>query len=310
MDSKIMLATTQREGKLLNSQHNKITIGLLVYNEERYLEETLISILNQTYRDFSVIISDNASDDSTPKIAKRFCEIDSRFKYHRHENNLGAIKNYWWVVDYADTEYFVLAGGHDLWPTNYLTELVRVLESESDAVLAYAPTEWIDEINQPLDRKTGYIDTRGKNVLSRFNMTIWTDQHALYGLFRLKQLKEARARKEIVGNGAVLLAELALKGEFLVAPTTKWNRRVIREEKNREEAMKRYAKALFSRKRMPLFPHWRIPLEHIRIIMHARVSYTEKLLLFFSIGGVFTRYFVPLLADIKNLARFRRYHSE
>ena len=53
-----------------------VTIGLPVYNSERYLEQSLDSLVNQTYRDFVLIISDNCSSDGTGEICRRYAEAD------------------------------------------------------------------------------------------------------------------------------------------------------------------------------------------------------------------------------------------
>src|SRR5580698_5675373 len=83
-----------------------VTIGMPVYNGARYLEEALRSILNQTYRDCELLISDNASTDATESICRRYAAEDGRVRYLRNERNLGAAANYNRVIHLASGRYF------------------------------------------------------------------------------------------------------------------------------------------------------------------------------------------------------------
>ena len=73
----------------MNSTH-LVSVGLFVYNGERFLEESLNSILKQTFTDFELIISDNASTDRTGDIAREYAQRDNRIRYYRAEKNMGA----------------------------------------------------------------------------------------------------------------------------------------------------------------------------------------------------------------------------
>ena len=67
-----------------------VSIGLFVYNGERFIEQSLRSILNQTFTDFELIVSDNASTDRTAEIVEAFAKRDDRICYYRNEKNMGA----------------------------------------------------------------------------------------------------------------------------------------------------------------------------------------------------------------------------
>ena len=71
---------------------SKISIGMPVYNAEQHLEKSIKSILSQTYRNFELIISDNASTDSTSEICKKFVKIDSRIRYFKQSKNMSKKK--------------------------------------------------------------------------------------------------------------------------------------------------------------------------------------------------------------------------
>ena len=88
------------------NNRSRVSIGLPVYNGEKYLEQALISILSQTYTDFELIISDNASTDRTQAICREYAAKDPRIRYYCNEENLGAAPNHNRVFELASGEYF------------------------------------------------------------------------------------------------------------------------------------------------------------------------------------------------------------
>ncbi len=278
-----------------------VTVGVMAYNEEAHLVSTLDSILRQGYQDYEVIIADNASDDSTPEIAQRYARTDPRVRHFRQSRNIGAILNFHTLVEQAQGQYFVLAGAHDLWSDNYLEHLVAALETEDQAVLAYGRTVWVDERGQRQDRAVSFLDTSGLSPLARFNITLWGNQHALYGMYRLSTLRQCRTNLLIIGNGAVLLGELALRGYFIVVPETTWFRRLVREPETTDQRLKRYFSVLFPNRRHRFCPHWRIPFEYIRAVLQSPLSMHNKLLAIICCGSVFIIQRRNMISDLASL---------
>ena len=122
-----------------------VSVGLFVYNGERFLEEALHSILNQTFTDFELIISDNASTDRTGEIAEAYAKRDNRIRYYRSEKNMGAGWNARRVYELATGKYFKWAAVDDLLEPDLLRRCVEILESDPDCVVAYARTKEVDE---------------------------------------------------------------------------------------------------------------------------------------------------------------------
>src|SRR5215471_13265296 len=122
-----------------------LSIGLFVYNGERFLEETLVSILNQTFTDFELIISDNASTDRTGQIAQAYAERDNRIRYYRSEKNMGAGWNVRRVYELATGKYFKQAAADDLLEPDFLRLCVEALENDPSCVVAYPKTKVVDE---------------------------------------------------------------------------------------------------------------------------------------------------------------------
>lgn len=103
----------------------KVSIGMPVYNGEKYIKQALDSLLAQTFVDFELIISDNASTDNTEAICQTYLLKDKRIKYYRQVENLGASKNFQVVLRKANGSYFMWAASDDLWDINWLDNLYQ-----------------------------------------------------------------------------------------------------------------------------------------------------------------------------------------
>src|SRR5690348_5079517 len=90
-----------------------LVIGVPAYNEEENLERCLESLRGQDYRDFVAVVSDNASTDGTGEIARRFCAADSRFSYFRQVSNIGASRNFQYILESTNSEFLMYLGAHD-----------------------------------------------------------------------------------------------------------------------------------------------------------------------------------------------------
>ena len=105
----------------------KVSIGMPVYNGEHFIREALDSLLAQTFTDFELIISDNASTDDTEEICQNYASKDSRIRYIRQSKNLGASCNFEFVLDEAVGEYFMWAAHDDKWDKEWIEKLQQKL---------------------------------------------------------------------------------------------------------------------------------------------------------------------------------------
>ena len=87
---------------------------------------------DQTYRDIEVLIFDNCSEDATGEIAQRFCAEDARFRYHRHPENKGALRNFLEVLEAAQSPYFMWRAADDVSDLNYVDVLLNLLLANPD----------------------------------------------------------------------------------------------------------------------------------------------------------------------------------
>src|SRR5690349_16130603 len=123
----------------------RLSVGLPVYNGENYLAESIEALLGQSYEDFELIISDNASTDGTADICRRYQQKDPRIRYLRQEHNIGAAPNHNILVEQARGELFKWASHDDLYARDLLERCVDALDQFPHVVLAHSWTALIDD---------------------------------------------------------------------------------------------------------------------------------------------------------------------
>ena len=197
-----------------------VSIGMPVYNEERFIKQALDCLLSQSFEDFELIISDNASTDHTGDICLEYAAKDRRIRYYRAETNLGSIVNANRTFELSNAEYFFWASGHDLRHETFIARCVEILDHDASVVLCYPKARWLESDGQLGKVIPGHVDTRGLDRVSRFNTVLWGLGYGypIYGMIRSNALKRTGFARNTVGPDIVLLAELALLGAFAQVP--------------------------------------------------------------------------------------------
>lgn len=187
----------------------KVSIGMPVYNGEKYIRDALDSLLKQTFLDFELIISDNASMDDTEAICCEYASRDSRIRYFRQVENHGAIANFQFVLDKANGEFFMWAAYDDLWSQNYLTEAVNVFAEQSiDFVF---PAFELKSINFNFSKRIKskvfeFIELPEKKIRVLRFIALHHNSHkcnVVYSLYRLTFLKKTLNIQDIGNDGAL-----------------------------------------------------------------------------------------------------------
>ena len=204
-----------------------VSIGLPVYNAEKYLEEALESILDQTYKHFELIVSDNASNDRTQDICLKYAQKDSRVRYYRNETNLGAAPNHNHVFELAKGKYFKWAGYDDKIAPDFLSKCVEVLEKNLDIVLCMPQTDLIDENGQHIGGFNYNVDADISSPQMRFKNLMLKNKYGsfIYGLMRLDSVSKTSLHGSYPSSDLVFIAELALYGRYYVMPEVVFYRR-------------------------------------------------------------------------------------
>jgi glycosyltransferase involved in cell wall biosynthesis len=121
----------------MGGQFPRVSIGMPVYNGERYIEQAIESILAQTFSDFELIISDNASTDRTADICRSYAVRDRRIRYCRNETNIGYGRNQNLVIELSSGEYFLCAHHDDVRAPQCLERFLEIHEKNPTVVLSY-----------------------------------------------------------------------------------------------------------------------------------------------------------------------------
>jgi len=193
-----------------------VSIGMPLYNEERYLRQTLDSLISQDYANFEIIISDNGSVDGTSNICQEYAAKDQRVHYYRNETNIGAAVNFQRVFELAQGDYFVWVAGHDLWHRTFLSRCLEILSQDASIVLCYPQALWINTDGQPLGLIPSSVETRGLDRISRLNVVLWGLGYCypVYGLISSQALRKVSLGLQVIATDAIILAELSLLGAF------------------------------------------------------------------------------------------------
>lgn len=198
----------------------KLSIGLPVFNGERYLETALKSILAQSYSDYELVIVDNASADATEEICRRYASRDARVRYHRNAENLGPAYNFYRSLELSSGRYYKYAADDDLYDPQFLERCMTVVESDPGVVCCYTLAELIDEHGAHIESLDAVIDTNSPDVDVRLYQVIAVDHLCiqLYGVVRTEVFRRLHRYEGYYGWDRNLLAELALAGRIVALP--------------------------------------------------------------------------------------------
>ena len=247
----------------------KVSIGIPVYNGENFLQKAIDSILAQTFKDFEIIICDNASTDNTRDICTSY--KDNRIKYHRNATNMGAAWNYNISFQLAKGEYFKWAAHDDVLDPEFLKNCVEALDNNPEAVLSHTDIEFIDEHNQPYDYAYTQPNTASSLTIKRFSNLLLKrhECYQVFGLIRANALRKTNLIGNYTGSDAILLAHLALLGKFIHIP-----KKLFLNRKHKAQSMELindpYAYAAWfdpKNKKRTVFPWWRYIGEYYKLLV-------------------------------------------
>jgi glycosyltransferase involved in cell wall biosynthesis len=177
----------------------------------------LDSILSQTFAEFEVIISDNASTDRTRTICEQYAQRDARVRLYGNDRNRGASWNYGRVFELARGKYFRWAAADDLFGAESLEACVDVLEKHPDAALCYPTTTLIDAEGQTIRRHDENLDLRMESPTKRFIACLKQlgMGNVIYGLMRSEMVRRTRLIGNFPGADLIFIPELSIYGKFI-----------------------------------------------------------------------------------------------
>ncbi|MFC9692429.1 glycosyltransferase family 2 protein [Kribbella sp. NPDC056951] len=212
--------------------HPRLSIGLPVYNGEEYLAQSLDAVLGQTYTDFELILSSNASTDGTDDICREYAARDERITFYRQDRNVGAAPHHDFVFQKSHGELFKWASGDDLWGRDLVAKCIDLLDANPDAVLTHTYTAAIDgedniiqALEYPLHTDAVEAPERLRSQLRDADLPGAIQADDFYGVIRSDVLRKVKPHGSFYHADQVFMAELVLHGRFLEVPEWLYFRR-------------------------------------------------------------------------------------
>jgi len=168
----------------------KVSIGMPVHNGAKTIEKAIKSLLAQTFQDFELIISDNASDDETKNICQRFALQDERIHYVRQTKNIGTYKNFNFLINSAKGKYFMWAADDDWRSPEFLEVNVSALESNLKFVASTSPNCFEGDENNPNRYIDFNLEGGLKERFAKFLQNAWHSHGIFYSLMRSEAIKK------------------------------------------------------------------------------------------------------------------------
>lgn len=191
----------------------RLVIGLPVYNGENYLAEAIESILGQTFTDFSLLISDNASTDATEEICRRYAAQDSRIEYLRQPKNIGAGPNFNAAFRPGSAPYFKWAAHDDVLMPEYLAKCIELLDRDPSLSIAHSPAADIDAEGKQVGTYDYEMRLDGDTPSERFWKLLWTGYFTeVFGVFRSDCVARSPLMGSYVGGDRNFMADMLFQG--------------------------------------------------------------------------------------------------
>jgi glycosyltransferase involved in cell wall biosynthesis len=223
----------------------RVSIGLPVHNGDNFVADAIEAFQAQTFEDFELIVSDNASTDDTESIVQDLASTDRRIRYLRSDTNIGANRNYNRTFFFAGGDFFKWAAHDDTVEPTYLDRCVEVLDSDPSVMLVHSATSYMGRDGKPLvSLARGYLDVDGfierllmdesapellqsaephvrlDAVINR--MTVFYD---VFGVGRQEAFRKTLLLRPYYGADKVFLVEVALQGPIVRVPEVLFHRR-------------------------------------------------------------------------------------
>jgi glycosyltransferase involved in cell wall biosynthesis len=283
----------------MSSNQPRLSIGLPVYNGEKFIKEALDSLLAQTFEDFELIISDNASTDKTEEICREYAEQDQRICYYRNDTNIGCARNFNRVFELSSGEYFKWAAYDDLHSPDFIKKCVEVLDEDPTIILCHSQAYFIDEQGSFIQNYDIKLKADALKPHVRFHELL--TKHLCYQCYGVIRASALRMIPPMGGYGnadGIMLLRLGILGRFYEIPEYLFFVRrhpqqsmsmffpnyLLFADKSKKPSLSMlpdfYGYAVWfdsAKKGKILLPHWRIIWEYVLSIWRSPMSLNERL---------------------------------
>jgi glycosyltransferase involved in cell wall biosynthesis len=292
-----------------------VSIGLPVRNGERYVAGAIESALRQTFVDFELIVSDNASTDATESICRSFARQDSRVRYERSAEDRGAAGNHNRCFELSGGRYFMWLAYDDLLGKTQLERCVAALERDPSVSMAFPGLRYVDAAGaadgaQAAADLSILADDPGERAWQLIRQELAGDDiySVFYALVRRDALRQTRGHGTYLAADQVLLLELVLTGKLVQVAGAAFSRR-----RHQESSMLRHRspaeRAVWfdtSARRRVRVAHWTLFAEHYRAIWRMRLPWRSSLRAAAAVSYRALHEWRNLGGDLKDAARTMR----
>jgi glycosyltransferase involved in cell wall biosynthesis len=266
-----------------------VAVGLPVYNGERFVAKSIETLLAQTFADFKVIISDNASTDRTGEICREWAARDPRIEYQRNSTNIGMAGNYNLTFGLSRSKYFRWATADDFCGPELLEDHVKVLEGDSSIALAYPQAWFVDEDGTPYEAWKDGLHLMGDDPVERFKVVVKDIRrvHHHLGLMRSEFVRRTGGIAKHVSSDVAFVAEMSLLGKLYQIEKQQFFRRLHRDSSSwatndEKHQARRYHAANVNR--IP-FSRFRFHGYLLKVVQRSSLSRAQRLDLYAFLAG-------------------------
>lgn len=273
----------------------KISIGIPIFNGEKFLKKRMETILSQTFTDYEIIISNNASTDNTLSICEEFVKKDSRIKIFNQREKISLEENFAFVLDKSKSEYFVWAAVDDLWDESFLQKNFNALNNNSKLVCSSGKVlrYGSQEINLVIEPNDSFLKILYKKIRNQFrpfyNLSFsgeyvkkaskclkYNNMLFLYGLFRTEIIKKCVINYPIHSSDLIMCLKVLEFGDVEILDEVLWYFHIGGISSKRKIEHIRENKSSFSQILIPFFPltiwclnhfGWKFILKNLRHIV-------------------------------------------
>lgn len=253
----------------------KLTVGMPTYNAERHIAEAIESMLAQSYRDFELLISDNASTDRTEDICRHYQRSDSRITYVRQLQNLGATENYNFVFRESNSELFKWASSNDYCTEKTLENCINEIDKDPLVVLCYPPAKLFEKsLEDARDYEDNMVTVADSSVTRFFhvvdNMAL---NNVMNGVTKSDALRRTPLIKEFPYADRNMVAELALIGKIVSASDCYFYRRMDAESATKLKSGADLLAHFDPRLKRPIsFANWRVFSGYLSSLIRCKIG--------------------------------------
>lgn len=190
-----------------------VTIGIPTFNRSQFLKQTLQSAATQDYPNIEIIISDNASTDTTSEICTLFCANNENFKYHRHSLNCGGTENFNTVLKLATGSYFMWLGDDDWIDHNYVSECMKIFSLYTDVAVVAGNVKYYGVNDQFLYTgiKMNFLYENNKKRVSEYFLKV-KHNGIFYGIMPTDLMIKSKF-KNVMGGDILFMSSILFNGK-------------------------------------------------------------------------------------------------